>query len=114
MEGPQTPTGSGKLLVLAGQPSRLESARGFVRNLGLWFHYLYSEIWGYSSRRDGGASSFANATHVPSPDVLVWSRDLRWGNCRRWRWHVYASSLTSIIALLICITGCQDKRASLE
>ena len=37
------------------------------------------------------------------------------GTARRWRWHVYASTLISIIALLIiCITGCQDKRASLE
>src|SRR5712672_2145787 len=111
MEETQAAGGPGKLLVLAGKPSRLESAGWFVRNLGLRLYYLYSQIRSHSSRGNGSASPFANTANVSGADVLVRTRRGRWPHGRR----LYASSLVPIITLLIfSITGCQDKRASLE
>jgi tetratricopeptide (TPR) repeat protein len=77
----------------------------------IWFHHMYSQIRRYSSRGNDSASSFANAANVPSTDVLVRTR--RGGG---WKYRGgYSSSLVPILALLIfSITGCKDKRASLE
>ena len=89
----QTAGGPGKLLVLAGQPSRLEQAGRFVRNPGIWLHHLYSKIRGHSPGGNDSASSFANAADVPGADVLVRTRHGRWWNHNRWR-RYYASGLT--------------------
>src|SRR6476646_7963787 len=111
MEETQTAGGPGRLLVLAGQPSRLEQASRFVRNSGLWLHHLYSQIRRHSSGGNGGASSFANVANVSGADVLFRPRRGRWSKYRRF----HSSYLTWIIALLIfSVTGCKDKRASLE
>jgi CHAT domain-containing protein len=111
MEETQTPGGPGRLLVLTGKPSRLESARRFLRNLGFRLHYLYSKIRSHSPGGNGGASSFPNAANVPRADVLLRSRHYRWRHDR----YFYTPNLVPIIAILIFgITGCHDKRASLE
>ncbi len=119
MEETQTAGGPGKLLVLPGKPSRLESARRFVRNSGLWLHHLYSKIRRHSSGGNGSTSSFADVADVPGADVLIRTRHLRWWNCRRWRYRRHrlsrASRLIAIIALMLISTiGCESKRASLE
>ena len=115
MEETQTPGGPGKLLVLPGKPSRLESASRFVRNPGIWLHHLYSKIRSHSSGGNGSASSFANAADVPGADVLVRTRHLRWWNYNGGGLDPAPPHLISIIALLFfSITGCKDKRASLE
>jgi len=111
MEETQTPRGPGRLLVLTGKRSRLESASRFLRNPGVWLHYLYSKVWGDSSRGNGGASSFPNAADVQGTDVFLRARNLRWSDRR----HYYSPTLVSLIALLtFSITGCENKRASLE
>src|SRR5438445_11392507 len=112
MEETQAAGGPGRLLVLTGKRFRLESTRWFIRNPGLWFHHLYSQIRRHSPGRDGGASSFANVADVPGADVLFRSRHHRWRN--NWNW-ICAPALAVIIFLLfINITGCDAKRASLE
>src|SRR5579864_6622106 len=111
MEETQTSGGPGRLLVLTGKRSRLESARRFVRNPGLWLHYLYSKIWGHSPGGNGSASSFANSANVPGADVLLRTRHFGWWNNRGF----YSTALVPVIAVLVFgITGCESKRASLE
>src|ERR1041385_2447233 len=111
MEQTQTAGRPRKLLVFSGKPSRLESSGRSVRNPGLWFHYLYSKIWGNSPGGNGGASSFANPDHVSRPNVFFRSRFV-WGRKHR---RFYASYLIWIFALLVfSTTDCKDKRASLE
>jgi tetratricopeptide (TPR) repeat protein len=111
MEETQTPGGPRKLLVLPGQPPRLECASRSIRNPGIWFHYLYSQVRSHSPGGNGSTSSFPDVANVPGPNVFLRTRHLGWPNGRRF----YASSLVPIIAVLIfCSIGCRHRRASLE
>ena len=115
MEETQAAGRSGKLLVFAGKPSRLEQASRFIGNSGIWIHHLHSQVWRRSAGGNGCPPPFSNPDDVSCSNVFFRSRRGRWWNHRR-RWRSpSATGLIWIVALLLfSILGCTDRRASLE
>src|SRR5215471_13372045 len=94
-----------KLLVFAGQRPRSESADRFLRDSGLRFHYLHTQIWGDPPGRTGCSSPYPQLNYVPCADVLQWRRNQRRQRDQRRRHQAHAALTLFFVTLLLC-GGC--------
>src|SRR5262249_54377818 len=95
-----------------GQPSRSGKADWKNRTGKFWLHYMHSQIWRDSTRRDYRSQALTNTSDVSRANVLLrpWRFRRRYDQRRRDNASWVALIL---LPLLVGIAGC-GKRASLE